>query len=354
MDPLGGRGSASLGGEEYEAGQSRQLKAGGLVKTGKPGWVSSQRITNTTKSLIKVSFFKINLHVNIFLIYINKNVDNSQGSDNIHAVAAGKCLPLEVHLIPKREVSMLVKNLGTLVLGLVFVLAGTSVASAGTYGYCTPVCCPPVCCPPVCCPPVCCPPVCCLPTVCITSVTIEPIRVTPVHPPTVHGGDAMRQVRVTYFSTKYNAWFETDAVVAPKDATIGLSVDVNVPNVGHVRGWVVTVYTQPRMQSPYKMETQEAVKSPGTGVSSKAATTVQALVSASAEINRLAGCTRLWTNKDGQKHVVAELVKVNRDSVTVRLKDGKVAVQPFANLSEADIEFVQSSSGTSPRATQVN
>lgn len=242
---------------------------------------------------------------------------------------------------------MLAKNLGTMVLGVVSALAGASVASAGTYGSCAPVCCPPVCCPPVYCPPVCCLPI------CVTTVHIEPIRITSIHPPAVHGGEAMRQVRVTYFNTKFSAWFESDAMVSPKDATIGLSVDVNVPSVGHVRGWVVTVYKQPRMQSPYKMETEEAVKTPAGSVSAKAETAVQSLVSVPAQADRLDGCTRLWTNKDGKKHVVAKLVKVNQDSVTVRLTDGKVVDQPLANLSDADISFVQASEA-GPLATQVN
>lgn len=246
---------------------------------------------------------------------------------------------------------MSIKMLGAVALGLVSMLSGASDVKAGLFGRnsCAPVCCPPVCCPPVCCTPVCCPPVCCIP-VCIETVHVAP----PSHTPPPHKPEEPgRQVRVTYFNTKYSAWFETDAIVSPKNAAIGLSVDVNVPGVGHVRGWIVTVYTQPRLQSPYGTQTQEAVKAPSS-LSLKAETTVQALVSKPIESSRLSGCTRLWTNKAGDKHVVGELIKADSTTITIRTADGRVVDQPIANLSDADVKFIGPTEESLPMAVEVN
>lgn len=173
----------------------------------------------------------------------------------------------------------------------------------------------------------------------------------------------VRQVRVIYFSAKYNAWFETDAVVPPAGASIGLSTVVSVPHVGLVRGWVVAVFSQPRMNSPYSEELREAKRignAVGAGLGTQGSLwppTMAPLPAAAAQatpsvaptqvaivthpVSPAGICVRLWTNKAGTAQAVAELLEVRDGAIVVRNSAGKVYEQPFDSLSDTDVAFVQ-------------
>ncbi len=220
------------------------------------------------------------------------------------------------------------KTISKMVATGVIALVANPAVHAG--GFCTPSCysyCPPT-------------------VVSCTPVIVHTKPVDPPPPPAPKA-DASRQVRVTYFSTQFNAWFEADAMVAPAHAQVGLSVNVLVPKAGHVRGWVVAVYAQPRMTSPYRTEMDEAEKAgPGSGNArlDSGAQSDALVVAPPVQIpNRAIGSTRVWTSKDGEKQVIAELLSVSTDSIRVRTGTGRVVEQLLDNLSEADVMFVRGS-----------
>jgi hypothetical protein len=149
---------------------------------------------------------------------------------------------------------------------------------------------------------------------------------------------------VIYFSTQYSAWFEVDAVVPPHSAVIGVSAVVKVPRVGLVRGWVVSVYTQPRMNSPYKTEVENAntdQSGGGGNTTGSSATSARAESEPAAQRSSLNGLVRLWTNKAGTQKVFAELLQIRNDTVLVRDAGGKIYEQSFASLSDADVAFLK-------------
>lgn len=237
---------------------------------------------------------------------------------------------------------MLFRKLGSFALGVASLIALDLDASAGIFGRGASYTCATYCWPTsparYCYPFVHCAPEYVKPHYHVVQPHTLELRVVDQEQPS-------RQVRVTYFNSKYSAWFETDAMVCHKNAGIGLSVNVDVAGVGHVRGWVVAVYTQPRLQSPYGVQSQEAVKAPA-HVSLKASEAPRALVSSTTPSHKLSGCTRLWTNKQGDRHAVAELVSVNDDSITVKTPEGKVVEQSFGNLSDADVKFVRTAANS--------
>jgi hypothetical protein len=155
-----------------------------------------------------------------------------------------------------------------------------------------------------------------------------------------------RQVRVIYFNTEYNAWFEVDAVVPPSQASIGLSVSAIVPDVGKKRAWVVSIYRQPRMNSPYKTKATHAdkdcpdVPEPATAVKFD-------------QKKDLVGTIRLWTSKEDGRQVVAELLEIQKDSAILRSVGDKEFKQPFDSLSDADVKFLRTVDGEAVRLTAV-
>lgn len=54
---------------------------------------------------------------------------------------------------------------------------------------------------------------------------------------------------------------------------------------------------------------------------------------------------RTWANTEGVK-IDAEMVKVDGDDVTLRLRNGKLSTFPQAKLSDADREFIQANKDT--------
>ncbi|MCX6872470.1 MAG: thioredoxin family protein [Verrucomicrobia bacterium] len=58
---------------------------------------------------------------------------------------------------------------------------------------------------------------------------------------------------------------------------------------------------------------------------------------------------RNWTNADG-KNVDAELIKVDDDNVTFRLRNGNTTVYPQAKLSAADREYITKNPPSAPAA----
>jgi hypothetical protein len=56
---------------------------------------------------------------------------------------------------------------------------------------------------------------------------------------------------------------------------------------------------------------------------------------------------RNWTNADG-KSIDAELIKVDGDKVTFRLRDGSTSVYPHAKLSESDREYITNHPASDP------
>ena len=146
---------------------------------------------------------------------------------------------------------------------------------------------------------------------------------------------AVRQVRVIYFSNSLNAWFESDAVVPPWGAVVGLSVNAQVPKVGSVRGWVVAVYGQPKMNSPYQTNVEEAGR-----IGEQVGSAGPRLSKEKKGTESVVGTVRLWSSKDGKKQVLGELLAVQDDFIIVRTMAGKIAKQSISTLSKSDVDFL--------------
>lgn len=182
-----------------------------------------------------------------------------------------------------------------------------------------------------------------------------------VHP--VHWDyNALRYVRVIYFSSTFSAWFESDAMVHPYAAVLGNSAIVLVPRVGYVRGWVVAVHSMPPMNSPYKASAETAPKTGTTNnqqqmmnsgsqpgqYAQQANSQANQVVSTPARIS-VKGHERVWTNKAGTRTAKAELLQIRENSILVRDSSGQIVEQPFENLSDSDVAFVKSGAAAPSR-----
>lgn len=76
------------------------------------------------------------------------------------------------------------------------------------------------------------------------TVTLLPTESRPV-PATSTA--AMKQCHAVYFSPERSCWFGIDCMVPSDRAHAGVFTSVEVPGVGHVRAWIVRIYTQPRL-----------------------------------------------------------------------------------------------------------
>jgi hypothetical protein len=131
--------------------------------------------------------------------------------------------------------------------------------------------------------------------------------------------EPLRQVRAIYFSLNYSSWFEVDAMVPLSHAVVGVSTTVEVPKVGSVRGWVTSVYSQPRTAPP--------AASPAAAKSGLE--------------NDAAGYVRLWTSKSGKRQHYFAMGEISADSVKLKGADGVVYDVAFDSLCDTDANFLR-------------
>jgi hypothetical protein len=172
------------------------------------------------------------------------------------------------------------------------------------------------------------------PVVIVVPAPPLPARTTPQPKP-------VRQVRAIYFSAQYSAWFEVDGLVSPEDAEIGVLVTLDIPNVGQVRGWVVSVYSQPRMVPPYETRTQESARQPAMidSASSLHSNVYDVHVPTNSRVSEK---LRLWTNRAGTRQALGEFVELRGDTVVIRGASGEICEDLMTNFSDADMAFIRS------------
>lgn len=87
--------------------------------------------------------------------------------------------------------------------------------------------------------------------VCDESATgVEHVLPTEAKPMPAAQAAAMKQCHALYFSPERSCWFGVDCMVPSDRAHAGVFTSVEVPGVGHVRAWIMRIYTQPRLAAP--------------------------------------------------------------------------------------------------------